>query len=418
MTLLRLGFLAGELFDCHIWRDATLGVYAEIEGEQALCAIDTSLRLDLALDATYVLRRNLPVLRRNDAFGVCQLRAFQAFGRGRPHEAATFFGEPAPDSTSIFAGRIGAELLHDCILGLDPAGPAVGCSQRPELRASLPAPLERIPFIPQPESALPLTRALIDGHAPHARPAFLVASAGAGSYLCIDYVRENWRDGRLRRSAERALRRNRGIEVPIRLPSGRSICVPLRVHPDPPEYVVDVAAKRIDGVLGVDFLRRWLAVFDFPGRALLLFSLTTSRYGIREAEFCAAASQPLEQARLRVRRRTAAGRARSAGACDSKATRQPLWTTSLRKGSHSQEIANEAVPVISPTRCRPLPGSLDARLGIRRIPLPPHSHLIDDRLELSNDFIARRQLYLATQPLERFPVHPSFHVIGVGEADR
>jgi hypothetical protein len=45
----------------------------------------------------------------------------------------------------------------------------------------------------------------------------------------------------------------------------------MQVEQAAPTYVVDVGVDHVDGSLGIDFLRRWLQVFDFPSRELLLF---------------------------------------------------------------------------------------------------------------------------------------------------
>ncbi len=270
MSLARIGFTEGERYPCLGWADARLGARAEIHGEKAVLLLSTGVRLDVALDGSYVHRRGFPVLRHGNGFDVCALTDFHALGRGRPHETAVFFSgdeSGAPD----YAGAIGVEYFKDGLLGLDAAGPTAGLSTEPSVRECFTSAVCRLPMVPDAGSGLPVTVAIRELNAPDARLALLVHTGLRDSYLTWSYVRANWCKGRSLRAAERALRRRGVVDVELELPRLGPLRVQMRIAPAPPNFVVDVGVNELHGVLGIDVLRRWMQVFDFPGRELALF---------------------------------------------------------------------------------------------------------------------------------------------------
>jgi hypothetical protein len=270
MSLRRIGFAEEELFSCAAWPDARLGVYAAIHGEVAVLRLSTGVRLDLSLIGAYVHQRGFPVLRESESFSVCSLIDFHALGRSRPHETAVFFGRAALGYASIYAGSIGVEYFNDSVLGFDAAGPAIGIAAREKIRASLSEAICRIPLVANEGDRMPVTVSIRDLDAPGVCPAFLIDSGSEYSSINHVFVRDHSKSARLQRHVKRAVRKATGIDVPLELPNGEVIPLNMRVE-EPPEYSVDVGVDRLDRVLGIDFLRRWIPVFDFPGRELALF---------------------------------------------------------------------------------------------------------------------------------------------------
>jgi hypothetical protein len=171
---------------------------------------------------------------------------------------------------------VGVDYLNDAVLGLDAAGPAIGLSTRDEIRAWPEPPACAIALVADTGDRLPVTVALRDRRAA-AAPALMIGSGYDRSALTLSYIRTHWSEHRLRRAAERAIRSEKSVEVPIELPGGQVLEIPFQVIEDPPKYLVPLGVDELHGVLGIDFLRRWMQVFDFPGRQLLLFDYSASR---------------------------------------------------------------------------------------------------------------------------------------------
>jgi hypothetical protein len=188
-----------------------------------------------------------------------------------------FGGDPTPGKDPIYAGRLGVEYMDDAVLGLDPAGPALGLTARAEIRSWPEPPASIIPLVPGAGGQMPVTLALRDQHAPTATPALMLDAGGQSSYLTRSYVEKNWSGFWLRRSGMRALRKQKNVGLPLALPNGETVEIDVHVAEEPPRYVVPLGVDELHGVLGIDFIRRWMSVFDFPGRELLLFDYSASR---------------------------------------------------------------------------------------------------------------------------------------------
>lgn len=270
MSLKRIGFADDEVFRCVAWTDGRVGVNAEIHGEKAVLLLNTALRLDVRLSGPYAHRRGFPLVRGSEAAGNCSLTEFRALGRSRRYDDARFMGAPQPDTTSIYAGEIGIDYLSDAVLGVDAAGPHIGLSTRDEISPWSISPVCRIPLVPESGPRLAVTVALRDGHAPEAAPAFAFGTGYPFSYLSEAYVKDRWSRKTLKRLSPE-VGSKRTVPVPLTLPNGDVISLAMRIETGPPEYVVDTGMGELQGMLGIDFLRRWMQVFDLPGRELLLF---------------------------------------------------------------------------------------------------------------------------------------------------
>lgn len=272
MSLANAGFLPEEIHKGVAWPDGRLGAHAEIQAETAVLLVSTGLRLDVYLEGSYVQRRGFSVLRREESFEVCAMPEFRALGRSRLHDTAVFSESRRTDGDGTYAGSIGVEYWKDGIVGLDAAGPSVSLSHREAVREHFGKAVCRIPLVPDTGSGLPVTVEVGESNAYEGRPALLIDTGVPDSCLTWSYVQSYWQKGRLRRAARWALRSGGKIDVEILLPGLDPIRTGFRIQPNPPHYLVDVGVREIHGVLGIDLLRRWIQVFDFPGRQLALFN--------------------------------------------------------------------------------------------------------------------------------------------------
>lgn len=270
MSLARIGFTVDETFECDAWPDGRLLVRAELQGESAHLLLDTACHLDLSLRRGYTQHRDFVFERRTETWVMCSVTEFSALGRSRPHDVACAFGAdvPAPEP-STYAGSLGTLYLNDAILALDAAGPCIGFSTRAAIRERFSDAVCRIPLLPDVPDRMPVTQAIPDRSAPDALPTFLL-STGSASSVSLEYTRRNW-PRLLRWKVARAHRKHSTIALPLGLPNGSGVEIKAFVVDRMPEYVSSGELPRIDGVLGVDFLRRWIQVFDFPGGELALF---------------------------------------------------------------------------------------------------------------------------------------------------
>lgn len=267
-----LGFSPEEIFAGGAYSDGRQLVRAETQGEEAWLLLDTKVRLDLSLQLAYVRRRGLSIERdySPNEYAVCRLTEFSALGKSRPHDVACAFGDEGWDAGN-YAGALGMGYIEEHIVGVDCAGPSVALTQRDAVRSSFSRGAYRIPLVPGTLSRLPVTQALGDGHAPTATPAFLLSTGAEQSSISLTYVKEHWTERRLVRRAVRASEGKGTVSLSLVLPDSSIVRLNALVDAEGPEYITDVGVGRIDGVLGIDFLRRWMQVFDFPGAELVLF---------------------------------------------------------------------------------------------------------------------------------------------------
>lgn len=282
MLLQRLGFPADSVFP--LVRSAEhLVVAAEIEGEDVLLTLETGMRLDVFLDRSYVDRRGFAVEWRGDRFGVCPTGEFVVLGRQRAFDTATVRALPTKDGAdSAYAGAVGTMLFNDGLLGIDQAsGEIARVSRHADVRALLPEPAHRLALIPNVQDSVPFTRSLnVDGL--RTTPTFLIAS-DQRSWISARLAARIASDGHRLDDVDLTL--DKKVDVPLNFPNTPPLEHAMWIHTSVEQYGKMWGVSRCDGILGIDFLRRWLVVFDFPARQLLLYDyacvlpeLTISRY--------------------------------------------------------------------------------------------------------------------------------------------
>jgi len=158
--------------------------------------------------------------------------------------------------------------FNDGLLGIDWAsGEIARTSQHAAIRALLPDPTHRLDLLPNVLDGVPFTRSLtIDGL--RTTPTFAVVSG-----------RSSWISARIanRISSQRhtldeiGLARNEKCDVPLLFPDTKPMQHSMWIHTSIEQYGKNWGVPECDGILGTDFLRRWLVVLDIPAGQLLLY---------------------------------------------------------------------------------------------------------------------------------------------------
>ena len=248
-----------------------------------MLALETGMRLDVFLERSYVERRGFPVEWRNDQFGVCTTGDFVVLGRQRPFHTATVQARPRVERAAPnYAGTLGVMAFNDGLLGIDSAGGEIArVTHHASVRARLPDPTHRLELLPHVQDGVPFTRSLkIEGLM--TTPTLMIASNGSSWISARFATRISSADYHLD-AVELAL--NERFDVPLVLPNTLSVQHSMWIHTAIEQHGKGWGVPECDGILGGDFLRRWLVVFDFPAQQLLLYDysrvlpeLTISRY--------------------------------------------------------------------------------------------------------------------------------------------
>jgi hypothetical protein len=271
-TLSSLGFTREEIHKCEAAGDGRIVVNATIAGEPARLLLDTTQRIDLSLSLGYVRQRGWPYTRRDESWGTSPLTDFAALGRSRPHDPVSVEGREDDPKAYYTVGKIGTQLVGDALLAIDPVEWTVGVSRRAEVRDCFARATHRLVLLPNILDNLPLTNALADSRAPEHRPVFMLDTEHPSSVLSLEFTEHCWSSTWRRWSARRACRRDGTLTVSWSLPAGGTAALDMRiVAACTPRYPMPLGADTVHGYLGLDFLYRWLPLFDFPGRQLALF---------------------------------------------------------------------------------------------------------------------------------------------------
>lgn len=272
MLLERLGFAPSDIQDSP-WRTADrLWVRAVIEGEPAQLEVKTAMPLDVWLERTYVERRGFPVTWRDERFGVCQVGEFTILGRQRRFDTAVVGTEKNDyPRNQRYAGSVGPMFFEDGLLALDFVEGRVARADASRAIA-LPPSEAALALVPEGWNGVTFVRDITV--AGMSEPGvFLVASDMQRSTLSIDYVRRA-ASPRLVRKYERYMERKCVVSEKVALPDGPTVTHDFRVGSWIAKHVKNWQVA-CDGVLGADFLRRWIPVFDFPAQRIRLIDYAT-----------------------------------------------------------------------------------------------------------------------------------------------
>jgi hypothetical protein len=225
--------------------------------------------LDVALAGTFVHDRSLTVERFTESFGVCHLPGFAALGRFREAGRTVFHGQVESGGGSAYAGKLGVLYFNDGVMALDAAGPAVALTGRSEPTVNGPNPTHRLVLSETSLDGLPVTSSLHDEHGVAHR--FQIATGTTYSYVYLSSLEARWPRRQMWR-ARWANRTRKTIPLQLRFPNGDTQEVRCYVLRDPPEeYISQIDTLPLTGSLGVDLLRAWIQVFDFPRHELQLY---------------------------------------------------------------------------------------------------------------------------------------------------
>lgn len=166
-------------------------------------------------------------------------------------------------------GWLRAWFFRTGLLALDFAGPAVALSFRGEVRPLLPDPDYRLVLVSDSENWAPVTSDLRDGHTGRA----LMAHLDPG--CSYSYVRRSYLAAtRPKRKRERKDEKKgfKVSDVTLLLPDGNPVNLIAKVTDELPNAPPMSTGEGCEMKLGVDFLRRFLTIFDFAQQDVLLFT--------------------------------------------------------------------------------------------------------------------------------------------------
>lgn len=222
-------------------------------GEDGYFQIHTSSRLDLSLDGAGVRSGKLQRLRGRDEFEVWSAEQTTLLGVPRPAGEVTVF--PTSEKGNVF-GSIGATYFENWVFAFDPAGPHVAASRRDV--AFVESAAIRLDLVGS--SGLPVTS---DIGFEDARDPYVLSLLATGT--STSYITREAAD----RLGHRASKKR--VAAELSLQGAGTVRVDLDIADTAPTYAVPVADGPIGLVLGIDFLRRFLTVFDFRGGELGLW---------------------------------------------------------------------------------------------------------------------------------------------------
>ena len=260
----RLGYAADEIHYGWLLPDGRMSIAAVVGEESAWLFLDTSREDDVSLELGRVMKWGWPYERRSERWGQTTLSSFFALGRGRAAGNVEVRGtEAQATELNTTSGSIGAPFFRDTVLAIDPIDTAVGISSTLDLRARANDAVG-LPLIQRTRDNIPILDVLDDSKSLGAEPPrFVVDSSFTRSAISLEYIERAWPAGR-RRKARKAREHQRPFNLQLRVPEVRDV---VSLEPYVFERMLPVRAEdttlRIDGYLGIDFLYRWLPVFDF-----------------------------------------------------------------------------------------------------------------------------------------------------------
>lgn len=244
---------------------------AIVDGDAKLLMISSFLQGPLMLFGEYVRERDFPVLDWKAPYGTCFVEEITVMGRTLSEIEARFDTWNSP-TKSGHIGWLCTDFFQDGVLGIDCADCVAGLATRHFDTGEHERLISRLPFASERQDQLPILVGIRDTDASGARPLFAVDSGRTSSTIYWSYVRESWSSSWGRWEARRKLKGNKKIELRLMLPEGEEVEIQAQVRADPSESALEFEeSDRVAGILGMDFLRRWVPVFDFPKRELLLF---------------------------------------------------------------------------------------------------------------------------------------------------
>jgi hypothetical protein len=271
-ALVRLGFWPGEQVRCRSLGNSRILLPARVAGAPARLVLDTGYRNPVWLFRAFMGACELPWEPRDAPWGDCT-KTIRVEALGIAHEygnVSVYLTDSQLTLVPPIAGGLGLAFTTDALVGIDPAAPAVSCSDRVGLRPALPEPVCRFQLISTPAGEAPVTEAVHMDLSARA-PSLAIDTGHGESALSLTFVEGH--------AASRVVDRFRGIardqgwaHVTLTLPNGACVTQRMRVL-DPSGLARYNRSKPqgCDGRLGMDFLRRWVTVFDPSRREMLVY---------------------------------------------------------------------------------------------------------------------------------------------------
>ncbi|HZS61278.1 MAG TPA: hypothetical protein VFA43_18520 [Gemmatimonadaceae bacterium] len=213
-----------QIVRCRTSTDARIYVPARINGVAVQLIFSNATPDDCFVFQSYATDTGLSVV-----------NELSAVGRTITSVRASFGGEYRGGDPPI-AGYLNAAFLKDGIVAIDPSVAAIAFAMARE-------PLSL---------ANPVARLALDGDSVE-----IPSGSFAVAYQMASFVAQRF-------LGDKRPNRNGRAEVEVSLADGVTVTQSVAVRPE--------SKSKFDGILGADLLCRWITVFDFPARELLLFS--------------------------------------------------------------------------------------------------------------------------------------------------
>ncbi|HWP37511.1 MAG TPA: hypothetical protein VNL18_08180 [Gemmatimonadales bacterium] len=254
-----------------------------VEDRPARWVLDSGALNDITIDLAYALRRGLTIERayhRTPGFelqpagigGFTHVERLSAFGvdvQGRTVPVSDLFaGRPVPPD---FAGLIGLGFFAKKVLALDPRRSVLGLFRPSSLPVRVREVKHQLHFLRVDDRYVPFTRDVKDALMPSPEPPVLVIDTGSyTSLLTRDYVLSRRGHLFMRLLLRAAHRFRKRIRYVFELPPDVQVGVRVQIAHSSGAYEQTVGVARVDGILGMNFLGRWISVFDLHGGVLAL----------------------------------------------------------------------------------------------------------------------------------------------------
>lgn len=268
-----LGFRAEELFQCEL-SDGLIIVPAALDGDSTRFLLDTGATTWITLSHDYAATRFVfengeEVPSTSDVLGYVTVKHLVVLGKSFSERTLSVRRR---DTWNRVAGLVGIRFFDGGFLAIDPRSGLVGASARPELRSCLPRAICRLRLLEAHGEYVAITSDLREGDMRGEHPVLLLDSGSTGSLLTLDYaLRKPWYRPFRWLAVLTSRRARRRLLWVLELPGGTGIWTRVGVVPSLQPFARAAGLERVDGVLGMNFLRRWVLVFDFYGGELGLF---------------------------------------------------------------------------------------------------------------------------------------------------
>ncbi len=273
----------GTLVECSS-KNGLLLIPALINGQRTELLLDTGAQGGVVLDWSYADRVGLTISERHKKSvhfdtgkttdgGKAKLSEFEVLGRTA--RSLTVSVEdlltPSDPLRGEIAGYLGPKFFSNALLFVDPSERTVGLFDAFDGWGSWRSKGILLRLLPQAKELLPFTNDLVDVITPEQEP--LTALLDTGSQVTIvamNYLRRKKKHAVMRWLLDRAYKRGKTVKWAFALPGDAGFKTRVHLAELSPIYTAGTGVPDVGAILGMDFFRHWIALFNFGGHEVLL----------------------------------------------------------------------------------------------------------------------------------------------------